>query len=422
MDTKSVHQLNALAHAARKAGGELGGGLMLRTLDCRQGELVEMSVNDLVVFWSRDTPAGIARRREGTLLKIHGAVIRVQTRDTLVDIDTTDEKWQRKRGCLALAHGYAATVLSSRALTVDRAWLKDALALRRTTSGIAMSRHRDSCQVHVDMRARYEARMQETPADQWHPLEEFSTDECLTQMARDWSAEQEKNATVDFAKWEMGGARVDVPLEVRIQRVTDKKDQRIQEKAAQTSSAVSDRKQAWPEKRLGEKLLRRHPFVAPGNALGHALGFKTTVESPTGRLRALRKKPESLESLKNLMPPVASSEPMLPMPFQQMPTPRRQGPQASEMVTHQVIHQAIDRLPAEKIDADGPPQGAGHGAMAFGAGGQTVVYEGLPDDLDKADEHSMPMGGDAAQDAWAVFEEAEPEPEQELSQPQDSPC
>ena len=416
IDTKSVHQLNALAHAARKAAGELGSGLMLSTLDCNLGELVEVSVNDLVVFWTKDTPPGIAKRREGILVKLSGTVIQVQTRDDgLIDIDTADEKWQHKLGCLSLAHGYAATVLSSRALMADRVWVKDALALSRISSGIAMSRHRDVCEVHVDMTVRYEAKMHITPADQWHPLEEFGTDECLVQMAHAWSAEQEKNATVDFEEWEFLGARVDVRLEVRIQRLVDKKDQRIQEQAALPSQVVSDQKRAWPAKRSGEKTSRSQAFFATENAQGHGPGGKKSLKSSAGRLLELRKNQERPQSLER---PLDSSVPLrIELPISLTPTRQLKGPQASEMA----INQVIECLPAEKIDADASPQVAGQGSMAFGPGGPTVACEGLPDDLNKASEHLISMSANAGQETSGVLEEAEPESAQEPSQPQDSP-
>lgn len=411
IDKKSVHQLNALAHAARKAAGELGSGLMLSTLDCNLGELVEVSVNDLVVFWTKDTPPGVARRTEGTVVQIDGTVIQIHTRDALVEIDTADEKWQHKRGGLSLAHGYAAPVFSSRSLSADRVWVKDALALSRISSGIAMSRHRDSCEVHVDMTARYGAKMRITAADQWHPLEEFGTDECLAQMAHAWSAEQEKNATIDFEEWKFLGARVDVPLEVRIQRLVDKKDQRAQEKATQTSRVFPEQKPARLVIGLGEELLRRQPFVAPGNAQNRRSGSKKAMESPAGRLHALRKNRESLESLENPELLVDSSE---PMPWQRMPTLQLQGPQASAMV----INQVIDCQPVEKTDADSPPWATQQGPMAFGpGGGATVLSKRVPDNLDNASEDSIQISGSAAQDAWGVFEEAEPEPRQV----QDSP-
>ena len=354
LDRKSVRQLNVLAHAARQAAGELSGGLMLQTLDCRQGELAEVSINDLVVFSARDMPASIARRGEGTVVQIHGAVIQVQTGDDLVVIDTSDAKWRHKSGGLALTHGYAATVLSSRTLTVDRVWLKDALALCRITSGIAMSRHRESCEVHVNMTARYEANMRESPADQWHPLEEFGTDQCLRQLGQAWSAEREKNATVDFAQWEIGRARVDVSLEVRIQRIIDQNDQRSQDKAVKSPDV---------------RLLRRN-----------------------------RKRQESMER------PIDSRR---SVPFGQPQTHLLKTLLSRQIVIIPTIDTAIDAPFAEDIDAKAASaQGT---MMVLGRCGQSALGQPLPASLESSSGDPSPMNRNAEQEQSEVLEDAEPE-------------
>lgn len=232
VDKKSVHELNLLAHEVRKAAGELGDSVQVKTMDCKKDERVELSINDQVVFRTNDKTQGVFNRVEGTLEAFSGDKLYIRTQDAMVEIDMTLDTWQHKDGGLALQHAYATTVFASQGLTVDRVIVKDALGLSRASAGVAMSRHREHCEVHIDKLARYHSKMAMIAADQWHPFCEFEDAECIARMGTAWSAEREKKSTLDFEDWKSLGAKVDSKKEVLIRASIDQKNQLVKQKNA----------------------------------------------------------------------------------------------------------------------------------------------------------------------------------------------
>lgn len=115
---------------------------------------------------------------------------------------------------------------------MDRVIVKDALGLSRASAGVAMSRHRDHCEVHIDKLARYHSKMAMIAADQWHPFCEFEDAECIARMGTAWSAEREKKSTLDFEDWKSLGAKVDSKKEVLIRASIDQKNQLVKQKNA----------------------------------------------------------------------------------------------------------------------------------------------------------------------------------------------
>lgn len=215
-DRRTVLALNVAAHGARKANGELGESVLLRTMDCTsKEERVEFSVGDEVVFRANDKERGVFNRTSGVIMRIEQEVLHIATAAGVIRMDTTAEKWRRDDG-VALQHGYATTAYSSQGLTVDRAFVLDSLSLNRASAGVAMSRHRHGCQVYVDRALRYEAKMKNTPADEWHPIGDYKDDDCLGQVARSWSSEREKVSTLDYSQWRHAGGAL-AGIEVSVQ-------------------------------------------------------------------------------------------------------------------------------------------------------------------------------------------------------------
>jgi conjugative relaxase-like TrwC/TraI family protein len=223
-DNVSVNNLNEIAHAARKAAGEIGDGVMLKTMDCKEaGDLVEMSVGDQVVFRKNSQKDEVFNRTRGVIEKIEDGTIsiRLEEDNSLMEVNIRDPKWQHEEGGLAIQLGYAISTYSSQGLTADRTILKDSTVLDRASAGVGMSRHREDCQVVVDKQVRYEAKMSQVLDDQWAHISNFSNEECLARMSKSWSSEREKTSTLDFDRWEKAGAQVDVKAELAMKELRD---------------------------------------------------------------------------------------------------------------------------------------------------------------------------------------------------------
>ncbi|WP_029528168.1 MobF family relaxase [Polaromonas glacialis] len=222
-DNVSVRQLNNMAHAARQAAGSIGPGLPLETMDCLEpDDRVEVSVGDDVVFRVNAKEDQVFNRSRGVVERIEAGVlfVRLTGSNAVVRVDPKDEKWRYvESGGLALQLGYCISTYSAQGLTADLTFLKDSTVLDRASAGVGMSRHREGCQVFVDKALRHQAKMRHALADEWTPLSAFTDEECLARMAAGWSAQKEKTSTLDYAKWEQGGARVDAEAEEDMQRL-----------------------------------------------------------------------------------------------------------------------------------------------------------------------------------------------------------
>ena len=126
----------------------------------------------------------------------------------LVKIDVADPRWHQKadaaagkRGGLALQHGYATTVAASQGLTRGRVFVLDHTGLDRRSAGVAMSRHREECNVYVDKESRYLAMTRHQMVEEQTLLEDFSDEICLGRLATAWSRQSDKLSTPDFTKW-----------------------------------------------------------------------------------------------------------------------------------------------------------------------------------------------------------------------------
>lgn len=220
-DNASVRQLNRLAHTARQAAGDMGAGLLLGTMDgLEPHERVEFSVNDEIVFRLNAPADQVFNRSRGVVERIESGIlwIRLHGSSAVVRVDPEDETWQHADGGLALQLGYCISTYSAQGLTADLTFLKDSTVLDRASAGVGMSRHREGCQVFVDKALRHAAKMRHALADEWQPLSAFTDEECLARMASSWSAQKEKTSTLDYARWEQGGARVDVQVEEKMHR------------------------------------------------------------------------------------------------------------------------------------------------------------------------------------------------------------
>ena len=229
-DRKSVAELNALAHQALKTQGQLGEGVMVKNIECRkETDRVEMSIGDQVVFRVINNDEGVKNKDAGVIENIDRGIdsdtLFIRTKKGLVEVDTNKEAWQHKDGGLAIQHAYACTSYSSQGLTVDCTFVKDSNALGRDSAGVVMSRHREACSVYIDKQERYEQKMRDTLADQWHPISEFTDEECISKVEKSWSAERAKTSTLDFDEWRQAAVVVDQVVETKIQQTVERTDE-----------------------------------------------------------------------------------------------------------------------------------------------------------------------------------------------------
>ena len=134
-----VRDLNARARAVRKAAGELGPDVSLKTEAGKR----TFAKGDRIYFLRNDAGLGV---RNGSL----GTIVTIKDGSLVVRMDGDDRRvitfGLRKYG--HIDHGYAATIHKSQGVTVDRAHLLATKNLNRHATYVAMTRHRDRLDLH----------------------------------------------------------------------------------------------------------------------------------------------------------------------------------------------------------------------------------------------------------------------------------
>ena len=220
-----VRELNRLAHEKRKENGELGDSLQVKSMDVGKDSLTEFSIGDEVVIRVSKAKDEIYNRELFKIVAITDTKLQLQSAaGRAVEIDTADESWQYKdddgeAAGLGLQHSYAITAYASQGLTVDRAFVKDSLFLKRSNAGVSMSRHRNECAVYINRETHYEAKMAAADDTEWHPIDEYTDVECLAAVGEKWSSEDVKHSTIDFENWTKKGQEFDFHAEFQAQKL-----------------------------------------------------------------------------------------------------------------------------------------------------------------------------------------------------------
>jgi conjugative relaxase-like TrwC/TraI family protein len=218
VDNGSRVDLNRLVHERLAAAGALGKSTLLHTEDCKdEGEAIEFSVGDQVIFRVNNIERGAVKNKGGTITDINDFLITLRNEDGEdVVMNVNDKAWHSDEGKLGLRHAYAVTAFSSQGATVDHTFIKDGAGLHRQSAYVAMSRHRETCNVYVDRAARHELKMRQTMADDWRPLAEYGDHDCIDDMTTAWSRESKKTAALDYNDWrEATGATASAEVEAR---------------------------------------------------------------------------------------------------------------------------------------------------------------------------------------------------------------
>lgn len=147
---REVAELNALARAQRHKDKELGEEAVFAM---GRGERA-FAVNDRVYFLKREDSLSVINGTLGTICAINkqSGVIRVE-----LDRDEVQQKPRIVAVNTAhythLEHGYAATVYKAQGVTVDRAYVLPSKHYDAHATYVAMTRHRQSCDVFVSTEA-----------------------------------------------------------------------------------------------------------------------------------------------------------------------------------------------------------------------------------------------------------------------------
>jgi len=128
-----VAELNRLARAALRAGGDLGDDQVVETV---RGPL-PFATGDRVMFLRNERSLGVKNGTVGTLVRLSGSELEVR----LDDARTL--RFDRKHYA-DLTHGYAATIHKVQGATFDKAYVLASSHMNRHAAYVAMSRHRDA--------------------------------------------------------------------------------------------------------------------------------------------------------------------------------------------------------------------------------------------------------------------------------------
>jgi Ti-type conjugative transfer relaxase TraA len=162
-----VRELNLAARERLRASGELGHDIAVRV---ERGER-NFAEGDRVMFLRNDREMGVKNGTIGTLQSLDRQRMAVLLGDgRCVAFDLKDYA--------QIDHGYAATIHKSQGVTVDRAHVLVTPGMDQHSSYVALSRHRDSVQIH-------------------YGRDDFADD---TNLARTLSRERAKDMASDYGR------------------------------------------------------------------------------------------------------------------------------------------------------------------------------------------------------------------------------
>lgn len=162
-----VQQLNSLARNRLREAGELGEDVTIRT---GRGERA-FAVGDRIMFLRNERSLGVKNGSLGYVESATGVRMGVQMDDgRTIAFDLKDYA--------EVDHGYAATIHKAQGVTVDRAYVLATSGLDRHAAYVALSRHRESVQLH-------------------YGADDFADRDRLTQAL---SRERQKDVTTDYTR------------------------------------------------------------------------------------------------------------------------------------------------------------------------------------------------------------------------------
>ncbi|MGN6850625.1 MAG: Ti-type conjugative transfer relaxase TraA [Sphingomicrobium sp.] len=132
-----VRELNRLARDKLREEGELGEDVTIRT---KRGER-DFAAGDRIIFLKNERSLGVKNGSLGRVESISAVRMAVQLDDDRrIAFDLKDYA--------DVDHGYAATIHKAQGVTIDRAYVLATPGLDRHAAYVALSRHRDTVQLH----------------------------------------------------------------------------------------------------------------------------------------------------------------------------------------------------------------------------------------------------------------------------------
>lgn len=220
-DNASVRKLNQLARNRLINGRFLSGeDVTIRTSDLRNSYDDQFCVGDKIMFRKNDKNLGIAgdptKKQEGSGVynRSLGVIERIRIgKDGVAELTVRLNRgsvatikagpggyWDPTKKGVPIQHAYATTIYSSKGLTVDQVFLKDAALMDRRLAYVGMSRHRHGCSVFIDREAVNERMCARLGPDKWMPLHRMSNDAAFEFVARAWSRPTEKRTTMHYLR------------------------------------------------------------------------------------------------------------------------------------------------------------------------------------------------------------------------------
>jgi len=140
-----VHRMNELAREEAKAAGIVKGED--KAFQAERGERL-FAEGDRVIFLKNDKELGVKNGTTGTVEKADDGRITVKIDESDKRVDVQQDKYND------LDHGYAMTVHKSQGVTVDKAHYAPSAMAHRELSYVALSRHRETVQMHITREQR----------------------------------------------------------------------------------------------------------------------------------------------------------------------------------------------------------------------------------------------------------------------------
>jgi Ti-type conjugative transfer relaxase TraA len=135
-----VHQINQLARGEAKAAGIVTG--QDARFSAEAGER-QFATGDRVIFQKNDRALGVKNGTTGTVERAEDGQLTVKLDDTDHRVDVRQEAYNK------LDYGYAMTVHKSQGVTVDRAHYAPGQMAHRELAYVALSRQRETVNVHI---------------------------------------------------------------------------------------------------------------------------------------------------------------------------------------------------------------------------------------------------------------------------------
>ncbi len=248
---KDVRELNEMAREQKRRDGELGKDACF---DMERGER-QFAVNDRVYFLKREDSLSVINGTLGTIRSMNTktGMLKVELdRDDLkpgqrlVAVNTTHYKH--------LEHGYAATVYKAQGVTIDRAYLLTSRHYDSHATYVALTRHRQSCDVFVSKetfkneRHLHEVlgrnRAKDVTLDYTNPEPEFSKNRTIftEDFLKKIITSKEKRIDFDSFKREFSGQYPELMKHV--------KNELLEKQITEFSKAFQQYDKAWHANQL----------------------------------------------------------------------------------------------------------------------------------------------------------------------------